>query len=287
MQLVGPLADHGAGEPEVPAVDEQVLAHGQLEVERVLLRDRAEAGPDLGTVGRRVHAEHPQLAAGHRRDARDHPHRRGLARAVRPEEAERLARLDPEVDAVDRDEVAEALGQARAPRSSGCVVTRSTLPTVRTLRVCPSRHPTGSARAVGHGLASGPYGEADVRGVGRRRCRTPGTSCATASWRDRAEPVRGGRPGADRRRARHRGRAGAAADADARGRRRRSPRWSRSGSTRTTGARRSSARSRGSAAASRATSSSSPSTTTTAPRSRRGRATGPTASGRPACSPSR
>ena len=66
----------------------------------------------LGPVGRRVHAEHAELAVRDGRDAADHPHRRGLARAVRPEEPERLARLDAEVDAVDRDEVTEALRQA-------------------------------------------------------------------------------------------------------------------------------------------------------------------------------
>ena len=47
-----------------------------------------------------------------RRDAADHPHRRALPRAVRAEEAERLARADVEVDPVDRDEVAEALDEA-------------------------------------------------------------------------------------------------------------------------------------------------------------------------------
>ena len=47
-----------------------------------------------------------------RRDAADHPHRRALAGAVRAEEAEGLARLDVEVDPVDRDEVAEALDEA-------------------------------------------------------------------------------------------------------------------------------------------------------------------------------
>jgi hypothetical protein len=90
------------------------LAHRQLEVERVLLRDRAEARPDVRAVGGGIEAQDPELAAGHGGDARDHPHRRRLARAVRAEEPERLARLDPEVDAVDRDEVVEPL-QEPAP----------------------------------------------------------------------------------------------------------------------------------------------------------------------------
>ena len=63
------------------------------------------------SVARRVETEHAQRPVGDRRDAADHPHRRRLARAVRPEEAERLAALEVEVDPVDGDEVVEALDQ--------------------------------------------------------------------------------------------------------------------------------------------------------------------------------
>ena len=52
------------GQVEVAAVDEQVLADGQLGVEGVLLRHDAEPGADLRAVGRGVHAEDPQRAAG-------------------------------------------------------------------------------------------------------------------------------------------------------------------------------------------------------------------------------
>ena len=48
----------------------------------------------------------PPLA---RRDRADHPHRRALARAVRAEEAERLATRDGELDPVDGDELAVEL----------------------------------------------------------------------------------------------------------------------------------------------------------------------------------
>ena len=40
-------AQLAARQPEVAAVDEQVLADGELGVERVLLRDDAEPRPDL------------------------------------------------------------------------------------------------------------------------------------------------------------------------------------------------------------------------------------------------
>ena len=55
-----------------------------------------------------------------RRDAADHPHRRGLAGAVGTEEAERLTPAHLDVDAVDGGEVAEALGQP--PRAQQDVV---------------------------------------------------------------------------------------------------------------------------------------------------------------------
>ena len=54
---------------------------------------------------------------GHRRHAADHPHRRRLAGTVRAEEAERLAALHLDVDAVDGGEVAEALDQRCERRS--------------------------------------------------------------------------------------------------------------------------------------------------------------------------
>ena len=57
-----------------------------------------------------------RLARGRRQQAGQHLHRRGLAAAVRAEEAEDLAALDREADAVDGGEVAEAAGQVARRR---------------------------------------------------------------------------------------------------------------------------------------------------------------------------
>ena len=81
------------------------------DVEGVLLRHDAEPGADARPVGARVEAQHPQRAVGDRRDAADHAHRRGLAGAVGTEEAEGLAAVHVDVDAVDGGEVTEALHQ--------------------------------------------------------------------------------------------------------------------------------------------------------------------------------
>lgn len=110
-QLVGPLTDEAARHAEEPAVGVEVLLDGQLLVEVVLLGTAAEAGADRRAVGIGVEAEDAQLATRARRGRGDHLHRRGLAGAVRPEEAEGLPLRHVDVDAADRDEVAEGLRQ--------------------------------------------------------------------------------------------------------------------------------------------------------------------------------
>ena len=110
-ELVGPRAQLLARNAEVAAVDDDVLADGQLHVERVLLRHDPEPSADLHAVPRRIHAEDAQRSVGDGRDAADHAHRRRLPRTVRAEEAERLASLEVEVDAVHGDELAEALDE--------------------------------------------------------------------------------------------------------------------------------------------------------------------------------
>ncbi len=111
-QLVGAAGAFRAAEAEVPAVDHEVLADRELVVERVLLGHDAEARPDLRTVPFGVQAQDGQRAVADRRDARDHPHRGGLAGAVGAQEAERFAGRDVEVDGVHGGELAEPLGQS-------------------------------------------------------------------------------------------------------------------------------------------------------------------------------
>ena len=113
-ELLGAPADLGARQVEVAAVDHEVVEDGQLGVEAVLLGHDAEAGPDARAVDRGIEAEDAQLAA---RRLDTQPIIRMvdvLPAPFGPEEAERLTRLDLEVDAVDRDEVAEALGEVRS-----------------------------------------------------------------------------------------------------------------------------------------------------------------------------
>ena len=101
------LPDLAAGKVEVAPVDQEVLFHGQLGVEVVLLGDDSEPGPDGRTIDLGVEVEYPEMARGDRGNGGDHPHRRGLAGAIGAEKTERLALGDLEGDAVDGHHLAE------------------------------------------------------------------------------------------------------------------------------------------------------------------------------------
>ena len=87
---------------EHPRLQDQQLAPGLARVEPGLLQRHADPAPRLVGIARNVHAGHERSAGGDREQRRQHPHRRRLAGAVRPEEAEHLAGLDPQVDASNR-----------------------------------------------------------------------------------------------------------------------------------------------------------------------------------------
>ena len=89
----------------------EVLSHRQLGVERERLRHVADARPRLHVAGIDRLAEQQRLAVGGGQQAGQHFHGRRLAAAVGAEEAEDLAALDGEADAVDGGEVAEADSQ--------------------------------------------------------------------------------------------------------------------------------------------------------------------------------
>ena len=148
----GALADLGGRDPEVPAVDEQVVEDVELVVEGVLLRADPEPAADGRAVRRRVEAEDAQVAVGHRRDGRDHPHRRGLAGAVGAEEAERLAPAYGDVDAAHRLEVAERLAQV--PRLDHQVLGRAARSGTPATLGQPPTSPAGDI-ALGLSAASG------------------------------------------------------------------------------------------------------------------------------------
>jgi len=98
-QFIGPGRNAGAIHAEEATEDEQVLAHGQLHVQRLLLMYNADLATNLGAVEIWILAKDLQRSRGTWRDARDHAHGRRLPSTVRPEEAEELAVANVEVDA--------------------------------------------------------------------------------------------------------------------------------------------------------------------------------------------
>ena len=107
-------ADLGSGQVEVAPVDHEVVEDGELGVEAVLLRHDPEPGAD-------ARSRRPQGPCRGRATRRScgfdtQPIIRIVDVLPAPfgsEEPERLPRLDAEVDAVDRDEAAEALADVR------------------------------------------------------------------------------------------------------------------------------------------------------------------------------
>ena len=86
-----------------------VLLDGQVGEEGVLLEDHVDR-PLVGGHPRHVLPLDADRPGARRLEAGDHPQQRGLAAAARPQQREQLAAADGQGDAVDRDHLAEALG---------------------------------------------------------------------------------------------------------------------------------------------------------------------------------
>ena len=96
---------------EKAGVKFEVLPDRQFGIERERLRHVADAIARAHVAGVERLAEQQRLAFARRQQAGQHLHRRGLAAAVRADEAEDLAALDGEAHAVDGGEIAEPAGQ--------------------------------------------------------------------------------------------------------------------------------------------------------------------------------
>ena len=175
--LVHAIADETAGHAVELGVEEEVLLRRQVEVEGGVLEHQSDVAPDLAPLGHHVVARHQRGAARRLDERAQHPDRRRLARAVRPEEAERLPRRNLEVDAAHRDELSVALLEPPHRHRRPCVALLQIrhLPTSRppatrqwrlsimaSTRSYPSRHPTtGScqppALAISASASLGPH----------------------------------------------------------------------------------------------------------------------------------
>ena len=105
----------GASDPVQVREDEEVLLDRQRDVEVVELRRDAELRARLLRLVGQLEAEHLDLALVRDRLPGEESHRRGLARAVRPEEADARARGHVEVEAGDRGDLPVTLHDATEP----------------------------------------------------------------------------------------------------------------------------------------------------------------------------
>ena len=104
-QVAGDLLGRLGAHAEQPAVEVQVLPHGELAVQGVLLRDDPAQLLGQRRVGRHVHPGEERPAGRRDHPGGEHAGGGGLAGPVRPEQAEDLPGPDVEVEPVDRGEV--------------------------------------------------------------------------------------------------------------------------------------------------------------------------------------
>ena len=101
----------GSRHPVEVGVEAEVLLDREVGVEAEALRHVGDAVLDrLGVAGDRDAGE-DRVAGGGPQHAGEHAQRRGLAGAVRPDEAEQLAAADLEAQILDRGQLAEAAGE--------------------------------------------------------------------------------------------------------------------------------------------------------------------------------
>jgi hypothetical protein len=103
QQAIGLGERRGVRQAVQPADEQQVLARAEVRVQRRAVRDVTEVPLRLQRRAGHVVAGYPHHAAGRRREPDQRAHRRRLARAVRPQEAEDLAAAHGEVERVHGD----------------------------------------------------------------------------------------------------------------------------------------------------------------------------------------
>ncbi len=109
VELGGDAAGHLIpGDALAAQAEGDVLLHAEVREERVALEDRV-GRPLEGRQIDDVDAVDQDAAVARALEAGDHPQRRRLAAAARPEQREELAPRDRQIDRADRGEVPEAL----------------------------------------------------------------------------------------------------------------------------------------------------------------------------------
>lgn len=166
--LLDPGLELGAGEPEVRRAEGDVPAdRGHEELVVGVLEDDADPSADLAEVvvvdGQAVHDDAAGVGT---QDPVEVQHEGGLARAVRPEDGEPLARSHPQVQAVQRP-VAVRVGERHPSHLDGGrrAHHRSEATGRVTTTALPRRWPTRWRATAGRGASGGPLARARCRGT--------------------------------------------------------------------------------------------------------------------------
>ena len=99
----------------------EVLPAGQAAVETNVVGQIADVAFDRYRLPGRVKVEHPRATGCRLGQAEQHQDRRGLARAIGPEQAKDLAVLDIQVELVNRGELAVFLVSPRIRMAAVCL----------------------------------------------------------------------------------------------------------------------------------------------------------------------
>ena len=110
-EMRNPVFDLPSGHVVEAGLQTQEFSSGLENVEPGFLQGDADGAADLTVLGQDVEPGDAGAAIGGTQERRQHAHGGGLAAAVLSEESEDLPRPNPQIDAVDRMDVAEMLDQ--------------------------------------------------------------------------------------------------------------------------------------------------------------------------------
>ncbi len=98
------------GQPEVTRLKSQRFAHGEKRIEREFLRHNAQRQARRTVVVNHVVAHHGHPPTGRAHETGNNRNQCGLAGAIGPEQAEEFSALNLQIDTVERERRAVALG---------------------------------------------------------------------------------------------------------------------------------------------------------------------------------
>ena len=111
QEMIDPLAERRPGKAVEMALMFEILAHPQFLVEARRLENDADPAAQRAGVAEQIEPQNGGRAAAWPNERRQNAEKRGLAAAVRSEQAKDLARRDAKRDVIEREAIAVAMSQ--------------------------------------------------------------------------------------------------------------------------------------------------------------------------------